>query len=191
MSTTPQLQAHVGDSMCLGTEPPRDAPQLTGKRGVNIEGLAVKNGRLFFGFRGPAYHGKAYILAVDADALFSGGEARPTLSTINVGEGRAIRDLLAVSDGVLVLAGPDDDGKNERAGWLVLRWNEQQTLNADGQIKALAVLDLSNVKLRSCDHEPRPEALAITADKPDEPYQALIFSDGMCDGGPLRFPIPR
>jgi hypothetical protein len=191
MSTTPQLLAHVGDSMCLGTEPPRDAPELTGKRGVNIEGLAVKNGRLFFGFGGPAYHGKAYILAVDADALFNGGEARPTLSTINVGEGRAIRDLLAVSDGVLVLAGPDDDGKNERAGWLVLRWNEQQTLDPDGQIKALAVLDLANVKLPSCDHEPRPEALAITADKPDEPYQAVIFSDGMCDGGPLRFPIPR
>jgi hypothetical protein len=29
------------------------------------------------------------------------------------------------------------------------------------------------------------------ADKPGEPYQALIFSDGMCDGGPLRFAIPR
>ena len=190
MSTTPELQAHVGDNMCLGTEPPRDAPQLVGKRGVNIEGLAIKSGRLFFGFRGPADDGKANVLAVDAEALFTGGDVHATLSTLNVGKGRAIRDLLAVSDGVLVLAGPDDDERNETVGWAVLRWGGRETSDA-GQIQALAALDLSNVKLRSCDHEPRPEALAITADKPGEAYQTLIFSDGMCDGGPLRFTIPR
>jgi hypothetical protein len=50
---------------------------------------------------------------------------------------------------------------------------------------------LSGVKLRSCDHELKPEALAVTADEPGQPYQAVIFSDGMCDGGPLRFSIPR
>jgi hypothetical protein len=78
-----------------------------------------------------------------------------------------------------------------RVGWIVSRWDGEETSNADGQIKALATLDLSKVKLRSCDHEPRPEALAMVADKPGEPYQALIFSDGMCDGGALRFTIPR
>ncbi len=191
MATTPLLQAHVGDSMCLGTEPPRDAPQLKGKRGVNIEGLAVRNGRLFFGFRGPADDGKAHILAVDADGLFSGKDARPIPVSISVGKGRAIRDLVAVSDGVLVLAGPDDDEKNAGVGWIVSRWDGQETSDSDGQTKTLATLDLGHVKLHSCDHEPRPEALAITADKPGEPYQALIFSDGLCDGGPLRFTIPR
>ena len=191
MATTPQLQAHVGDSMCLGTEAPKDAPQLTGRRGVNIEGLAVKNGRLFFGFRGPVDDGNAHILAVNADGLFSGKDARPTRVSVNVGKGRAIRDLLAVSDGVLVLAGPDDDERNASVGWTVSRWDGQETSVHDGQIKTLATLDLSNVKLHSCDHEPRPEALAVIADKPGEAYQALIFSDGMCDGGPLRFTIPR
>jgi hypothetical protein len=191
MATTPQLQAHVGDSMCLGTEAPKDAPQLTGRRGVNIEGLAVKNGRLFFGFRGPVDDASAHILSVSADGLFSGKDARPTWVSVNVGKGRAIRDLLAVRDGVLVLAGPDDDEENASVGWIVSRWDGQETSAPDGQTKTLATLDLSNVKLHSCDHEPRPEALAVTADKPGEPYQALIFSDGMCDGGPLRFTIPR
>jgi hypothetical protein len=191
MATTPQLQAHVGDSMCLGTESPKDSPRLTGMRGVNIEGLAVKNGRLFFGFRGPVDDGRAHILAVNADGLFSGKDARPTRVSVNVGKGRAIRDLLAVSDGVLVLAGPDDDEKNASVAWIVSRWDGQETSDPNGQIKTLATLDLSNVKLRSCDHEPRPEALAITADKPGEAYEALIFSDGMCDGGALRFTIPR
>ena len=191
MSTTPVLQAHIGDRMCLGTEPPRDAPRLAGKRGVNIEGLAVRNGRLYFGFRGPVDDGEAHILAVDADGLFSGEDPHPMRVSVNVGKGRAIRDLLAVSDGVLVLAGPDDDEKNASVGWIVSRWDGEETSNADGQIKALATLDLSKVKLRSCDHEPRPEALALTDDKAGQPYQALIFSDGMCDGGPLRFTIPR
>jgi hypothetical protein len=191
MSATPQLQAHVGDSMCLGTAAPRDAPQLAGKRGVNIEGLAVKNGRLLFGFRGPVDNGKAHVLAVDADALFTGGDARPTQLTLNVGKGRAIRDLLAVSDGVLVLAGPDDDENNASVGWIVARWDGQETSDREGRINTLASLDLSNVKLHSCDQEPRPEALAVTADRPGEAYQALIFSDGMCDGGALRFTIPR
>ena len=191
MSTMPELQAHVGDNMCLGTDHPRDAPQLTGRRGVNIEGLAVKNGRLFFGFRGPVADGKAHVLAVDAGALFAGGDARPTQFTLDVGRGRAIRDLLAVSDGVLILAGPDDDENNARVAWTVSRWDGQETSHPDGRIRTLATLDLSNVKLRSCDHEPRPEALAVTADKPGQPYQALIFSDGMCDGGAFRFTIPR
>jgi hypothetical protein len=161
------------------------------RRRQYIEGLAVKDGRLFFGFRGPTDNGAAYILSVDANALFNGKGAEPELYPIEVGEGRAIRDLLAVSDGVLVLAGPDDDEGNEGAGWVVIRWIGRGTLDPVDQSKPLASLDLSGVKLRSCDHELKPEALAVTADRPGEPYQAVIFSDGMCDGGPLRFTIPR
>jgi hypothetical protein len=81
--------------------------------------------------------------------------------------------------------------KNAGAGWSVSRWNGQETSDSDGQIRTLATLDLGHVKLHSSDHEPRPEALAVTADKIGEPYQALIFSDGMCDDGALRFTIPR
>src|SRR5260370_20845747 len=112
MATTLELQAHVGDRMCLGTDAPRDAPQLTGRRGVNIEGLAVKNGRLFFGFRGPVDDGKAHILAVDSGGLFSGKDPPPTHVSINCGKSRAIPDLLAASDAVLLLACPDDDENN-------------------------------------------------------------------------------
>jgi len=47
------------------------------------------------------------------------------------------------------------------------------------------------VNKRPCDHELKPDALTLVADKPGEPYQAVIFSDGMRDGGPLSFTIPR
>jgi hypothetical protein len=194
MATLPGLKDHVGEEMCLGGQSPGqppNAPDKAGRQGVNIEGLAIRNGRLFFGFRGPAIDGTAMILSVDADALFKGGDARPKLSTITVGQGRGIRDLLAVSDGILVLAGPDDDKANTALDWVVLRWDGEDSGNAVKQPRALATLDLSHVKLRKCDEELKPEALVVTEDRPGQPYRAIILSDGMCDGGALGFSIPR
>ncbi|KRE17500.1 hypothetical protein ASE63_13725 [Bosea sp. Root381] len=188
MAGIPGLKKHVGEAMCLGSEPPEDAPHLPGRRGVNIEGLAVKDGRLFVGFRGPAKDGQARILSVDADALFAGGDPRARLFSVAVGAGRAVRDLVAASDGILVLAGPDDDKSNEKRGFTVLRWNAK---DGSDNVRPLASLDLRGVKLRGCDEEIKPEAITLLADRPGEPYDAVILSDGLCDGGPLRFAIPR
>ncbi|TXL73535.1 DUF3616 domain-containing protein [Vineibacter terrae] len=191
MAAVPGLKDHVGNHMCLGTQPPKDAPHLPGKRGVNIEGLAFMGGRLFFGFRGPAIDGTARILDVDADALFGTADPGPKLSTIWVGPGRAIRDLHAVRDGILVLAGPDDDAQNKDVPWIVMRWDGQHTGSATGKPKPLARLVLDSVVKRPCDDELKPEAMAVVDDKPGEPYRVIIFSDGMCDGGPLGFSIRR
>jgi hypothetical protein len=186
------LKEHVGENMCLGTERPEKAPHLTGRRGVNVEGLAIKGGRLFFGFRGPAADGVAKILAIDADAFFDGADARPELASVKVGRGRAIRDLHAVSDGILVLAGPDDDDVNEKVGWIVAHLPIEGTDSIKAaDFKPLALLDLEKVALRDCDKELKPEAMAVVEDKPGQPYRLIIFSDGMCDGGPLKFEIRR
>lgn len=191
MARVPELNAHTGDNMCLGTEPAPKGPGRTGKRGVNIEGLAVRDGRLYFGFRGPAQDGKALILAVEADALFKGGDGKPRVYAMPVGRGRAVRDLIAVSDGILVLAGPDDDSVHDNAGWIIGRWDDRA---ADGayDYKALAGLDLSGHKRRDCDsRENKPEALAVLSDEPGRPYQVLVLSDGLCDGGPTVFTVAR
>lgn len=191
MASLQGLNDYVGDNMCLGSQPPGTGPHSAGKRGVNIEGLAIKDGRLFFGFRGPSIDGTSKILAVDADPLFNNGDMHSKLATITVGTGRGIRDLLVVSDGILVLAGPDDDKSNEQVGWIVARWNGQDTGDTVGQPTVLARLDLSGMKKSSCDDKISPEALAVIHDQPGEPYRVVIFSDGMCDGGPLGFTIPR
>ena len=47
--------------------------------GINIEGLAARNGQLYFGFREPAQNKKAYILRVAAPALFEGGDGSPAV----------------------------------------------------------------------------------------------------------------
>ncbi len=161
-----------------------------GKRGVNIEGVAVRADKLYFGFRGPASGGKALVLAVETDALFGKSEARPAVVSMDVGAGRGVRDLLAVDDGLLVLSGPDDDAANENVGWTI----GHLSLNGDGagaRFRTLAALDLSDVRLRRCDKEIKPEALTLLPGEAGQPYRLLVFSDGMCDGGALMFHAPR
>ena len=194
MQAQPGLAAHVGERKCLGAEPPDKAPALAGQQGVNIEGLAVQGGRLYFGFRGPALHGTAQVLAVDADALFDPQAARdpkPALTRLALGPNRGIRDMVAVKSGFLLLAGPDDSPASQGAGWTVAWWDGQSA--AEGRVvqpRVLATLDLSRVKLRACDQEIKPEAITVLEETPAA-YQLLVLSDGRCDGGPLAFTLAR
>jgi Protein of unknown function (DUF3616) len=190
MESLPHLKDHVGERKCLGTESPEDAPHLKGRRGANIEGLAAKGGRLYFGFRGPAEKGVTVILAVDAKAFFEGGDPKAEITRIVVGQRRGIRDLHAVKDGILVLAGPDDDASSENAGWTVALWDGKTAGDTVVEAKVLARLDLSGVKKRDCDKELKPEAMAVIEDSAQQ-YRLVILSDGMCDGGPLAFEVPR
>jgi len=189
MQTLPELQPYVGERKCLGTESPPKAPKLQGQQGVNIEGLAVQGGRLVFGFRGPVIAGAAVTLAVDAQALFVGGDAKPQVTQLALGAHRGIRDMVAVSDGILLLAGPDDDGASNTVGWAVFHWNGQPSQRLV-QPKLLARLDLSTVKQRSCDADIKPEALTVLTEA-RLGYQVLVLSDGLCDGGPLLFKLPK
>ncbi|WP_180130565.1 DUF3616 domain-containing protein [Rhodoferax sp. BLA1] len=187
MQAQPELAAYVGERKCLGTEPSPKAPGLSGQQGINIEGLAMRDGRLMFGFRGPVINGAAFIFTVDVKALFEGGDARPQVTRLALGPHRGIRDMVAVSDGVLILAGPDDDGDSEAVGWAIFHW-DGKTRPGLVQPQLLARLDLGAVKLRRCDAEIKPEALTVLQETSGR-YQLLMLSDGLCDGGPLALTL--
>jgi hypothetical protein len=199
MQAQPELKAFVGEGKCLGSAPPPEAPELAGQDGVNIEGLAVSDGRLYFGFRGPARKGQALILAVDAEALFKGGDAKANVTRIKVGAGRGIRDMVAVTGGFLLLTGPDDDPANqERVKWSIAWWDGTSSA-AVVTPKTLATLDLEGVELRqlkagkanTCEDKAlKPEAMTVLEETP-QAYKLLILSDGMCDGGALAFTVVR
>jgi hypothetical protein len=131
------------------------------------------------------------ILRVAAEALFTGGDAKPQLFSFAVDEGRSIRDLLAVPEGILILEGPDDD--SPPVDWRLAFWDGTGT--GTGPVipitpKDLATLDLTKVTLGSCDKEMKPEAIALLEDGSDF-RRLLVLSDGMCDGGPISFRIPK
>lgn len=193
MQAQPELAPHVGERKCLGSEAPDEARTLAGQQGVNIEGLAVRDGRLYFGFRGPVLKDTALVLAVDADSLFDAQAARDpkaTLTRLALGPNRGIRDMVAVKTGFLLLAGPDDSRASQGAGWTVAWWDGKAAAGRVVQPKILATLDLGGVKLRKCDKELKPEAMTVLEETPAA-YQLLVLSDGMCDGGPLAFTLAR
>jgi hypothetical protein len=188
MASLPELRDHVGEKMCLGTEPPPDAPDLKGLRGVNIEGMTADKGKLHFGFRGPVKDGVAPVLTVDAKALFEGTDPQARVTMLQVGKGRGIRDLTKTESGIFVLAGPDDDSANDKSGWIVALWDGVAGGTGVVQLDVRATLDLTGIVRPSCDDEIKPEAIMIlpgTADK----LEAVIMSDEMCDGGPLKFSL--
>ena len=194
MQAQPALAPYVGERKCLGEAPPDEAPHLRGQQGANIEGLAIKDGRLYFGFRSPVLQDAALVLGVQADALFGAQAAhdpRATVTRLALGPHRGIRDMVAVQDGFLLLAGPDDSRAHRDAGWVVAWWDGQGA--AEGAVvqpRLLAALDLQDVRLRKCDKELKPEAMTVLEETPAA-YKLLVLSDGLCDGGPLAFTVAR
>jgi len=183
----PELNKFAGG--CLGTKAPSKAPTLVGKHGVNIEGVAARNGFLYFGFREPALNGSTPILRVAADPLFAGGPQESELLTFAVGPGRGIRDLLAVTEGMLLLIGPDDDSSTS-VGWSVAFWDGSGARNVVVTPRTLAHLVLPSVRSKSCDKEAKLEALTMLEDG-TEFRRLLILSDGMCDGGAVVYQVPK
>jgi hypothetical protein len=169
------LRQSLDSSACLGTG------------GLDVEALAVRRGRLWFGLRGPTGPDTAFIVSVDADAFFGGADAKAHAHTVKLGPGRGLRDMVAVRDGILLLAGPDDDPRHAGVPWMLLHWDDAAASPAP---KPLATLDLSGVALRKCDKEIKPEALTVL-DESATGYRLLVLSDGLCDGGPLVFDVRR
>jgi hypothetical protein len=194
MATLPELAQYVGDGVCLGTKPPPKAPHLHGRQGADIEGLAAHDGRLFFGFRGPTIGGRAPVLSVDADALFGTGTPQARVFLLDLEDGRGIRDIQSVPEGFLILAGPGDDPDHD-VGWTIALWDGKADTDGKAHPRVLARLQLKDgdgkkVKRDTCDEETKPEGLAVL-DRSSTHFRVLVLSDGMCDGGPLSFQIPR
>jgi len=151
--------------------------QPLGRGGVNIEGIAVKRGRMHLGLRAPSRDGKAFILSVDAAAAFSrDADLKAKVRELALGTDTGIRDLAAVDDGILVLAGPT---REEPVPYAVWHWNEGRPP------KRLGTLDLSRVPEGA-----KAEILLVLAEKPKS-YRVLVMFDGVENGGPLSFKLPR
>ena len=185
----PEIAQYAQPQACLGTKPPEDAPNLSGRNGLNIEGIAARNGRLYFGLRGPAIDGHAYIVDVDAEALFSGGDAKPAAHNVVVGAKRAIRDLAVAGGALLALVGPDDDEdeKKDRSRQYSVFLVDNLEPGKSASARELATLDLSGVAGGTT---LKPEAIAVLRETPST-YRVLILSDKGENGAPLLFDIAR
>jgi hypothetical protein len=75
-------------------------------KGVNIEGLAIRNGTLFVGLRNPNLDGFAFVIEVSAADLFAGrGKPKYALHKLALGKGLGIREIVAAKTCFLIIAG--------------------------------------------------------------------------------------
>jgi hypothetical protein len=153
-----------------------DEPLAEG--GINIEGIAVGSGRMHLGLRGPSVNGKAFVLSVDADAVFT--ESRDLAAKVTplaLGPDTGIRDLAAVSNGVLILAGPTRD---EQVPYSVWFWDA-----ASATATPLRMLDLAGV-------DPGAKAeILLPLEEDGTSVRVLVMFDGLENGGAMSFRIPR
>jgi hypothetical protein len=142
--------------------------------GLNIEGIAVRGGRLHVGLRGPVLSdGKAAILSLPLAAVFEGAAAKAELHRLDLGERRGIRDLAAFGGGFLVLAGPVKDpsgGAVETGDYRVVWWDGASAMRTLGGLPSYG----SRVK---------PEAL-LPLGRIDGRLRVLLLFDGPEEGGP-------
>jgi hypothetical protein len=74
--------------------------------GLNVEGLAVVDGQMFFGLRAPNLDGDSLMLKVSAECVFDAGPCGPKLIRLVLGAGLGNRALEPWAGGFLVIAGP-------------------------------------------------------------------------------------
>ncbi|NUR11185.1 MAG: DUF3616 domain-containing protein [Bradyrhizobium sp.] len=144
--------------------------------GVNIEGIAVRNGRMYFGLRGPSLNRQVFVLSVDASALFTkDDDLKPDSTPLDLGENTGIRDLAVVNDGILILAGPTRDEDVPYSVWL---WDGSTA-------KSLATLDLSTAP-----KEAKAEIL-LPLEEDAANIRTLVMFDSAENGGAMSFTIKR
>lgn len=148
------------------------------ENGIDIEGLAVDADKmLYVGFRGPVLrYNFIPVMALDFD--------QPddyALRFVQLG-GLGIRDLTAVDDGFLMLAGPVNDAPGPYQLW---HWDGQDCLASSADRPHLQQLG----NLRPSDGD-KPEGLVVLEDS-DREWQVLVVHDGPDGGAPTYYTVPK
>jgi hypothetical protein len=153
--------------------------KIPGKEnGVDIEGIAVKDGWLLVGFRGPVLPGNlAPVMCFEFD--------RPEAYLLKLLklDGRGIRDMMAVQDGFLILTGPvgEEDGVYQLYHWSGSDFGTRaQPL--DGNLTQLGEV--------SGNGKSKPEGIAPIAET-DREWTVLLLCDGDAKARELRVAKPR
>jgi hypothetical protein len=121
LKETPRIEATAKLRAALRSVPKLKADEHLDKNGLTIEGVAVRDGTLYAGLRGPSLpDGKAAIVSMPVKNLFDGEASLPTLDIdlVSVGEGNGIRDLIRYKNGLVMRS--EEDGHSASFGLSVL-----------------------------------------------------------------------
>jgi broad specificity phosphatase PhoE len=163
------------------------------ENGIDIEGIASDGKNLYLGFRGPILrHGFVPVLVFPPDTPES-AQLRYVLL-----EGQGIRDMTAVKDGFLIIAGPVGDAALPCKLYF---WNghdclpgvRQDPKAAKGKVELLGTIPPPpGVKRAKQRAEAKAEGIAvINEDQDGTSFAVLIVYDGVKGGAPTRFRVAK
>jgi len=143
------------------------------ENGIDIEGLASSEGKLFVGFRGPVLR-ENWVPVIVTE--FNKPTKHAELRFVNLG-GLGIRDLVAISpDYFLILAGPVGDGPGD---YKLYSWNGRDCIpdsnNTLGQVN-----DLGTIPTKSGN---KAEGLAVLPSTEEDYLNLLVVFDSAHNGG--------
>ncbi len=159
--------------------------------GLNIEGGTTVAGRVLLGLRAasepdPTVHDGALVFGFDAADLAGDGAIRTRISTLRLGPGLGIRDLIALGAnaeaGFLVLAGaavPDDGADNPAK-----RRSSIWFWPGEGEEPAPCG------RLAEVPENGKPEALLVVGED-GETWSVLVLCDGVWGGAPTVYRVPK
>lgn len=156
------------------------------QRGINIEGMAARDGKLFIGLRAPNINGNAHIIEIDPDELFKTKiDKIYKLHAIPLGKASGIREMVAIKSGFLIADGnsgseagnsenPDTINNikdyNQDRGYYLYFWDGKKVVEKIAEI------------LRAKDKY-KVEAMTVLGET-DQTVQLLILYDGPKGGKP-------
>jgi hypothetical protein len=180
LSTAPEIRSSAELSRLIMKQPDLEPSfdKALDDNGLTIEGVAVRNGRLYAGMRGPVLDdGSAVILSVPLGALFEAQPGDATSHRVNLGRDtrgkpRGIRDIVAFRSGFLIVAGPVKDPPTDE-----VNDDDYAIFSYDGK-SAKKLIDL-----RAYGKKIKPETL-LPLDQKSGKLRALILFDGPEEGAP-------
>ena len=148
------------------------------ENGVDIEGIAVHDGRLFLGFRGPVLRSNlvpVMTFEFESPAIYE-------LRFLDLG-GLGIRDINRVEDGFLVLAGPVGNGPGDYELFL---WDGVDGLpggdHGDSHLQPIGMVPT--------EPQAKAEGFTVLSDAHDS-FSILVVYDGIGSGGPRLFQVDK
>lgn len=148
-------------------KPFRDIPSK--ENGIDIEGLACKDGCLYIGFRGPVFRDNY----VPVMKLKFDDPENHELLFVNLG-GRGVRDMTTVSDGILILAGPVGDGPGS---YQLYHWDGKDIISGNDRNPS----DIAKLQLLgeiSTPQNGKAEGVVVTKET-KKTYDLIIVYDGV------------
>ena len=155
------------------------------ENGIDIEGLAVRDGHLFIGFRGPVLRRNWVPVMVTTfdDRPPSDNPSEHSLRWLDLG-GRGIRSLASVEGGFLVLGGAVGDLDGATMPFVLYFWDGRDCL-PDGGAATCRLHDLGVVP---AEDGTKAEGMVVLRDGgPAVGWDLLVVYDGGKEGSPRRF----